>query len=386
MTTALRWGILGVGDVCERKSGPLAFNQDGSSAVVAVMRRDAAKAEEFASRHKVPRWYSDAELLVADAEIDAIYVASPPSSHLSLAALAAAAGKPTIVEKPIARSYRESAELVAAFEAANVPVFVAYYRRAYPRIQRLRELCRAGAALAHIEYRHTRPAKPNGGWRVSVTTSGGGHFVDVGSHVLDMLDFCFGPLCNVQPAELRGPAGGAEEYVSATFTTAAGAAGTAVWDFDASSDEDSLHVHKADGSFIRVPGLMNGDTIEVHASPTSGATETFTDAPPAVVHRPFVTSAVDAIRTGDTSACASTASSALRTSYVCIYTCLYLYLYLYLFLYIYLRCAAHRCGHRRHPRTLLWRQGGRLLGAAGHVAVQVILPLPLSLPLPLTLG
>jgi len=120
----------------------------------------------------------------------------------------------------------------------------------------------------------------------------------------------------MHPLEVRGPRGGAETYVSASFTCADGVAGSASWDFEAASEVDLLEVERADGSLVKVPGLMNGDTIEVHASASSGACETFTDPPPEVVQRPFVSCVLEALRTGDMSRCASTGESAMRTAAV----------------------------------------------------------------------
>src|SRR6184192_2580039 len=94
----IRWGIIGCGDVTEVKSGP-AFQKASNSALVAVMRRDAAKAADYAARHGVPRWYADARELIADADVDAVYVATPPSSHEEYAIMAAEAAKPIYVEK-----------------------------------------------------------------------------------------------------------------------------------------------------------------------------------------------------------------------------------------------------------------------------------------------
>ena len=87
----INWGIIGCGDVTEVKSGP-AFNKVPGSKLVAVMRRDAAKAADYAKRHNVPRWYNDAEALINDAEVNAIYIATPPSSHAAYALAAIKAG------------------------------------------------------------------------------------------------------------------------------------------------------------------------------------------------------------------------------------------------------------------------------------------------------
>ena len=106
MRTQVSWGIVGCGDVTEVKSGP-AFNNVKDSKLVAVMRRNAALAEDYAVRHKVPKWYADADALINDPEVDAVYIATPPGSHLELALKVCAAGKPAYVEKPMARNYAE---------------------------------------------------------------------------------------------------------------------------------------------------------------------------------------------------------------------------------------------------------------------------------------
>src|SRR5713101_4999361 len=135
----IRWGIIGCGDVTEVKSGP-ALQRATGSALVAVMRRDRAKAEDYARRHGVPRSYDDAAALIADPHVDAVYVATPPSSHRDLALAVAAAGKPCLVEKPMAMNHAECLEMVAAFHALALPLCVAYYRRALPRFLKVREL------------------------------------------------------------------------------------------------------------------------------------------------------------------------------------------------------------------------------------------------------
>ena len=130
--TDIRWGIVGCGDVTEVKSGPALQKARGSS-LVAVMRRNGEKAADYARRHGVPHWYDDAQALIDDPEVDAVYVATPPSSHKLYTLLAAAAGKPVYVEKPMALDYGECQEMITACREAGVPLFVAYYRRALPR-------------------------------------------------------------------------------------------------------------------------------------------------------------------------------------------------------------------------------------------------------------
>src|SRR5699024_3466825 len=139
----VRWGIIGVGDVTEAKSGP-GFQKAERSSLVAVMRRDGAKAADYAARHGVPRWYDDADALINDPEVDAVYIATPPGSHADYAIRVAAAGKPVYVEKPMARTADECRAMIDAADAAGVPLFVAYYRRAMPRFKIVEDLVRSG--------------------------------------------------------------------------------------------------------------------------------------------------------------------------------------------------------------------------------------------------
>jgi predicted dehydrogenase len=140
----VRWGIIGVGDVTEVKSGP-ALQQADRSALVAVMRRSGDKAADYARRHGVPRWYDDANALIADPEVDAVYIATPPDSHCDYALRVAVAGKPVYVEKPMARTAAECDAMIGACASARVPLFVAYYRRAMPRFETVQELLDGGA-------------------------------------------------------------------------------------------------------------------------------------------------------------------------------------------------------------------------------------------------
>src|SRR5215212_446432 len=137
----IRWGIIGCGDVTEVKSGP-GFQEADGSALVAVMRRDGAKARDYARRHGVPRAYNSADALIADAEVDAVYVATPPSNHCDLALSIARAGKPCLVEKPMARNHAECMRMVEEFGSRNLPLWVAYYRRALPRFLTVRDCLR----------------------------------------------------------------------------------------------------------------------------------------------------------------------------------------------------------------------------------------------------
>lgn len=204
MKNIIRWGILGCGNVTEIKSGP-AYQRTPGFEVHAVMRRDAAKAADYAKRHQVPVWYSDADSLINDPRVDAVYIATPPDSHLFYALKVAAAGKICCVEKPMALNAKQCAEMNAAFTAVGVPLFVAYYRRSLPRFLQVKQWLDAGriGTVRHAQWNFSR--SPNvldlssaANWRTDPAQAGGGYFVDLASHGLDLLMFLLGDITQVQ--------------------------------------------------------------------------------------------------------------------------------------------------------------------------------------------
>jgi predicted dehydrogenase len=226
----VRWGIIGCGDVTEVKSGP-GFQKAAGSELVAVMRRQGDRAADYARRHGVPRWYDRAEALIADPEVDAVYVATPPDSHADYALQVAAAGKPAYVEKPMARHTPECDWMIEAFARAGLPLFVAYYRRRLPRFLEVEKLLREGALgkLTGVRYVASAPRhRDDAGWRLDPAVAGGGHFLDVGSHVLDLLDYLLGPLTEVAGmADNLGGSCAVEDVVAMSFRVGAGVPGVA---------------------------------------------------------------------------------------------------------------------------------------------------------------
>ena len=122
------WGFIGCGEVTEKKSGP-AFNEVAGSHVVAVMSRHELKARTYAEKHNIPHWYTDAQALIDDPDVNAIYIATPPVAHVTYAIMAMRAGKPVYVEKPLAASYEDCVRINRVSEQTGQPCFVAYYRR-----------------------------------------------------------------------------------------------------------------------------------------------------------------------------------------------------------------------------------------------------------------
>lgn len=237
----IRWGMIGCGDVTEVKSGP-GFQKADHSSLVAVMRRNGALARDYAERHQVPRWYDSADALIRDAEVDAVYVATPPSSHKQYTIMTAAAGKPVYVEKPMALNYGECQEMIEKCRSAGVTLFVAYYRRALPRFLKIKELVDSGTIgdVRFVNVTLYQQAAPEDltsetlPWRVVPEIAGGGRFVDLAAHTLDFLDYTLGPIVEAQ-GRAANQAGryDAEDIVTGTFRFASGVQGTGAWCFSA---------------------------------------------------------------------------------------------------------------------------------------------------------
>lgn len=235
----IQWGFIGCGSVTEQKSGP-AFSKVDGSKVVAVMRRNADKAKDYAQRHGIDVWYTNAHFLINDPYVNAIYVATPPSTHAEYAIAAMKAGKPVYVEKPMATTYAECQEMIAVSKETGVPCYVAYYRRALPYFLRVKQLIDDGVlgTISTVQIRLAAPpheADYNRNtlpWRVKKEIAGGGYFYDLASHQLDMLDFLFGPIQHVAgySANIAGLYD-VEDTVSATFQFESGIAGSGSWSF-----------------------------------------------------------------------------------------------------------------------------------------------------------
>ena len=256
----VNWGIIGCGNVTEAKSGP-AFNRVEDSKLAAVMRRDAAKAQDYARRHGVPQWYSDAAELIEDPDIHAVYIATPPDTHAKYTVMAAEAGKHVYVEKPMALDFAQCRRMIRAAEKAGVSLFVAYYRRALPSFLKVKELVTSGrigsprfvnirlfkAPPENISFTDDLP------WRYKPEISGGGLFVDLGSHQLDFLDYLFGPIISVKSfASNQAGLYPVEDIVSASFVFQSGVVGSGTWCFTVSRENqtDEIEIVGSKGKIL----------------------------------------------------------------------------------------------------------------------------------------
>lgn len=247
------WGFIGCGEVTEKKSGP-AFNEVPGSHVVAVMSRNAEKAESYAKRHNIKKWYTDPLELINDPEINAIYIATPPSSHATFAIMAMKAGKPVYIEKPLAASYEDCARINRISELTGVPCFVAYYRRYLPYFQKVKQIIQSGAigTPANVQIRFSVPPrdldyKSSGSlpWRLQPDIAGGGYFYDLAPHQLDLIQDIFGVITRAHGycsnmAKLYK----AEDTISACFYFENGLPGSGSWCFvgHQSAKEDRIEV------------------------------------------------------------------------------------------------------------------------------------------------
>ena len=309
----VRWGIVGCGDVTEVKSGPGFQNADGSQ-LVAVMRRQATLAADYARRHGVPRWYDDAEALIRDPEVDAVYVATPPETHAHFALAVASAGKPAYVEKPMARHTPECDRMLAAFAQGGQKFFVAYYRRCLPRFVLLQELLAAGklGRVTGVRYHWAAPAHRETGeaWRLDAAQAGGGLFLDLGSHVLDLLDFLLGPLTDVAgTAAHLASSHPVEDNVAMSFRTESGALGTAHWNFASAIRDDMLEFRGTEGCLSL--SVFGSEPVRLQ---TIAGAQLFDRPHPPHVQQPLIQTVVDDLL--GRAASPSTGESARRTSQV----------------------------------------------------------------------
>jgi predicted dehydrogenase len=302
----MRWGIIGAGDVTEVKSGP-AFRRIPGVELVAVMRRNADLARDYARRHSVERWHSDAEEILRADDIDAVYIATHPNTHAEYTRRAAAAGKAVLVEKPMAVDAEECRSMTAACKTAGVPLWVAYYRRALPRFEHVRRLIADGAigevrAVNSVRLQSARPQA----WQNTVGLSGGGWFFDAACHTLDWLDYVFGPLADVS-GHAVGHGRDLEDTVGLSYTLPGAIAGSGTWCFDAGIDRDRTTIIGTRGTVSL--SISAPDPIELISGTTA---EELPIPDPPHVHEPLLRTIVD--EWNGRGVCASTGVSATRTA------------------------------------------------------------------------
>lgn len=311
----IKWGFIGCGEVTEKKSGP-AFSEIEGSTVEAVMSRSEKKARSYAERHGIQKWYTDAQSLIDDLDVNAIYIATPPSSHATYAIMSMKARKPVYVEKPLASSYDDCARVNRISEQTGMPCFVAYYRRYLPYFQRVKSIIDSGV-IGRVLMAQIRFAVPprdldyqrNGElpWRLQPDIAGGGYFYDLASHQLDLLQYFFGVIIEANGiCANRGGLYNTEDTVSASFRFENGMPGSGSWCFVAyeSAREDRIELvgDRGQVSF----SVFNYDPIILH---TAAGTETITVPNPPHVQFPLIKNVVEHLQGLDVCTCTSVSAT-----------------------------------------------------------------------------
>lgn len=311
----LKWGFIGCGEVTEKKSGP-AFNLVEGSEVVAVMSRNKDKARSYAERHHVKKWYTDAQELIDDPEVNAIYIATPPSSHATFAILSMRAGKPVYVEKPMAASYDDCTRINRVSEQTGVPCYVAYYRRYLPYFRKVKEIIRNKTIgdIMNVQVRFSCPprnldysATASLPWRLQPDIAGGGYFYDLAPHQLDLLQDLFGVIIEAEGmCANRAGLYSAEDSVSACFRFENGLPGSGSWCFvgHESAQEDRIEVIGDKGMLCF--SVFNYDPIQLV---TSDGTTSISVSNPPYVQLPLIKAVIESLQGFGTCSCTSVSAT-----------------------------------------------------------------------------
>jgi putative oxidoreductase len=316
----INWGFIGCGEVTEKKSGP-AFAEVEGSCIEAVMSRNANKAQLYAERHNISKWYTDAQELINDPKVNAIYIATPPSSHATFAIMAMKAGKPVYIEKPLAASYEDCARINRISNETGIDCFVAYYRRYLPYFKKVKQIIQSGTIgkVTNVQLRFSVPpreldynsssTKP---WRLQPDIAGGGYFYDLAPHQLDTLQELFGIITRAHGYCANvGHLYKAEDTISACFMFENGLPGSASWCFvgHKSAREDCIDV-------IGEKGMMSFSVFDykpIRVITSEGTRSVIVPNPP-YVQLPIIKSVIEDLQGIGT--CESTSISATPVNWV----------------------------------------------------------------------
>lgn len=253
-TKTIRWGIIGCGNVTEVKSGPAYQKTEGFS-IEAVMRRDAEKAADYAKRHGIQKYYTNADELINDPEVDAVYIATPPDTHKYYGLKVSEAGKPCCIEKPLAPNYQDCLNIAEAFEAKNIPLFVAYYRRTLPKFEQIKKWIDSKTIgdVRHIRWHLSKPTNDQDrsgeyNWRTDVKIATGGYFDDLASHGLDLFIHYLGPIKEVSGISLNQQGlYTSKDAAVANWLHESGITGSGSWNFGSFEREDVVEIYGSKG-------------------------------------------------------------------------------------------------------------------------------------------
>lgn len=312
----IRWGIIGCGDVTEAKSGP-AYQQTAGFELAAVMARTPGKAADYAKRHKVPRFFTNAQALINDPQIDAVYIATPPNSHMEYALQVAAAGKICSIEKPLALNYPQCVEVESAFKKAKVAVFVAYYRRCLPVFKQIKKWIDTGeiGKVCHIDWQYSRPPSAldlskQKNWRTEYSIAPGGYFDDIACHGLDLLTYLCGNVKQVSGNAVNQQGlYSAYDAMSASLLFENDATGTGSWNFSSFSKHDKVTIVGDQGQLTFSVFTEQAGILE-----NAQGSQTFEMTKPSPIQHDYVKAMADFLFLGTPHP--SDATSAAHTSWI----------------------------------------------------------------------
>jgi predicted dehydrogenase len=297
---AVRWGLIGCGDIAARRVAA-ALREAPHSALVAVSRRRAELAEEFARRHGARRAHADWRDLVRDAEVDAVYVATPVRVHAEQAIAAAEAGKHVLCEKPMALDVAECERMIAAARGNGVRLGVAYYRHHYPIVARLKALLASGEigrpVLCQVDVFEPFDAAPGAArsWLLDQAEAGGGPMMDFGCHRLEVLLDLFGPVQEARgfPVNVRFQDRGVEDTCVARLRFARGPEAVLTVTHAAAERRDTFAIYGSEGSAH--VGVLNDGVVRIV---TGAGTREERHPPHPNLHQPLVEDFLAAVREG----------------------------------------------------------------------------------------
>jgi len=292
----VRWGIIGCGDVA-RKRVAAAIQSEPRSRLLAGCRRDPAMLQAFCEQFAIPQRYTSASDLLADPQIDAVYIATPVNQHLPQTLAAAAAGKHVLVEKPMALTTSQCDQMIAACRSAGVKLGVAYYRRFYPLVHRIQQLLQAGEigvpmAISAVTATplEMQPGE-EGWWRVDQAASGGGALMDVGSHRINLFLHLLGKITAVKSfCGTIASSRQVDDNSAVLMKFESGAVGTLQCHFGVPFDPDEFAITGTLGRITANP--LNGKTLTIT---TASGVRTETHPPDANFCAPLIADFVAAI-------------------------------------------------------------------------------------------
>ena len=295
----LRWGLIGAGDIARKRIAP-ALRDLPNCDLVAVCRARSELAEDFAKEFGARKWYADWREMIADPEIDAVYIATPVNLHCEQTIAAAKAGKHVLCEKPMAMTVPECDEMIEACRDGGVRLGVAYYRRFYPVVERAKQIVDSGeignVAIAQInafEFFAPDGNDPRS-WLLNPKTSGGGPMMDFGCHRIEVMTNLFGPVEQVAGVISNTVFNRqVEDTAVASFRFELGTIGSVTVTHASIEPRDTLDVYGTKGS-IHIPVLNLGNMTVI-----TGDGERHENHPPHEnVHQPLIDDFAEAVISG----------------------------------------------------------------------------------------